>query len=80
MAGWCGASGGAFFAPIMATTLGWFDKNRSLAVSLVSIGGGVAPMVITPLASVLIADLWLAQRHADDRHRRLDHPASRQPS
>ena len=53
--GLCGASVGAFFAPIMATTLAWFDKNRSLAVSLVSIGGGVAPMVVTPLASVLIS-------------------------
>ncbi|MDC9826185.1 MFS transporter [Devosia sp. ZB163] len=52
--GLVGASGGAFFAPIISTTLGWFDKNRSLAVSLVSIGGGVAPMVITPFASVLI--------------------------
>ncbi|MEO8686266.1 MAG: MFS transporter [Devosia sp.] len=53
--GLCGASIGAFFAPIMATTLAWFDKHRSLAVSLVSIGGGVAPMVVTPLASVLIS-------------------------
>ena len=52
--GLIGAAGGAFFAPLIATTLGWFDKNRSLAVSLVSIGGGVAPMVITPLASLLI--------------------------
>jgi MFS family permease len=52
--GLVGASGGAFFAPIMSATLGWFDKHRSLAVSLVSIGGGVAPMVITPFASVLI--------------------------
>ena len=52
--GLCGASVGAFFAPIMATPLAWFDKHRSLAVSLVSIGGGVAPMVVTPLASVLI--------------------------
>ncbi|MET3925411.1 MFS transporter [Devosia sp. 2618] len=52
--GLIGAAGGAFFAPLTATTLAWFDKNRSLAVSLVSIGGGVAPMVITPLASVLI--------------------------
>ena len=52
--GLVGASGGAFFAPIISTTLGWFDKNRSLAISLVSIGGGVAPMVITPLASLLI--------------------------
>ena len=48
------ASVGAFFAPIIAATIGWFDKHRSLAVSLVSIGGGVAPMVMTPLASVLI--------------------------
>lgn len=52
--GLVGASGGAFFAPIIAATVGWFDKHRSLAVSLVSIGTGIAPMVITPLASVLI--------------------------
>ena len=52
--GLVGASGGAFFAPLIATTLGWFDKHRSLAVSLVSLGGGVAPMTITPLATVLI--------------------------
>ena len=35
----CG-SVGAFFAPLIAATVGWFDKNRSLAVSLVSLGGG----------------------------------------
>ena len=52
--GMVGASGGAFFAPIMAATVGWFDKHRSLAVSLVSVGAGVAPMVVTPLASLLI--------------------------
>ena len=52
--GLVGASGGAFFAPIMSATIGWFDKHRSLAVSLVSLGGGVAPMVITPFASILI--------------------------
>jgi len=52
--GLVGASGGAFFAPIMAATVGWFDKHRSLAVSLVSVGGGVAPMVMTPLSTVLI--------------------------
>lgn len=40
--GLVGASGGAFFAPLMATVIGWFDKHRSLAVSLVSLGGGVA--------------------------------------
>jgi MFS family permease len=52
--GLVGASGGAFFAPITAATVGWFDKHRSLAVSLVSVGGGVAPMTMTPLATVLI--------------------------
>ncbi|MGV8833693.1 MAG: MFS transporter [Devosia sp.] len=50
-----GAAAGAFFAPLMANVIGWFETHRSLAVSLVSIGGGVAPMVVTPLASVLIS-------------------------
>jgi MFS family permease len=65
--GLVGASGGAFFAPIIAATLGWFDKNRSLAVSLVSLGGGVAPMTMSPLAAYLIdhvgwrgAMFWIA--------------------
>jgi len=52
--GLIGAAGGAYFAPLISTTLAWFDKNRSLAVSLVSLGAGVAPMIVTPLASVLI--------------------------
>lgn len=52
--GLVGAAGGAFFAPVMATTVSWFDKHRSLAVSLVSVGVGVAPMVVTPFASLLI--------------------------
>jgi MFS family permease len=51
--GLVGASGGAFFAPIISATLSWFDKNRSLAVSLVSIGGGIAPMTMSPLAGYL---------------------------
>ena len=33
---------------------GWFDKHRSLAVSLVSAGMGVAPLTISPFASWLI--------------------------
>lgn len=52
--GLVGGSGGAFFAPLMAATVGWFDRHRSLAVSLVSVGAGVAPMVVTPFASLLI--------------------------
>ncbi|MEX2319613.1 MAG: MFS transporter [Bauldia sp.] len=52
--GLVGASGGAFFAPLMAVTVGWFEKHRGLAVSLVTVGAGVAPMVVTPLATILI--------------------------
>ena len=52
-----GASGGAFFAPLMAATVGWFDKHRGLAVSLVSLGTGIAPMVVTPLASFTIEQI-----------------------
>ncbi|HVX82927.1 MAG TPA: MFS transporter, partial [Devosiaceae bacterium] len=52
--GLVGGSGGAFFAPLIASTVGWFDKHRSLAVSLVSLGAGIAPMMMTPLATVLI--------------------------
>ncbi len=59
--GLVGASGGAFFAPIISATLGWFDKNRSLAVSLVSVGGGIAPMTLSPLAGFLIEGIgWRA--------------------
>ena len=39
---------------IAAATL-WFDDNRSLAVSLVSAGMGVAPMTISPFARWLIS-------------------------
>jgi MFS family permease len=51
--GLVGAAGSAFFAPLISTTVGWFEKNRGLAVALVSVGGGVAPMVLTPLAVIL---------------------------
>jgi MFS family permease len=52
--GLVGAGGGAIFAPLMATVTGWFDRQRSLAVSLVSAGMGVAPMVVAPLAARLV--------------------------
>ncbi len=51
-----GVAAGAIIAPMMATTTGWFEKNRSLAVSLVSAGMGVAPMTISPFASWLISN------------------------
>lgn len=55
--GLLGLAIGAFMAPIMASTIAWFDKNRALAISLVSLGGGVAPMVMTPLTTVLIQSM-----------------------
>lgn len=49
-----GLAASAFFAPMIATTTGWFETNRSLAVSLVSAGMGVAPMTVSPFARWLI--------------------------
>jgi MFS family permease len=50
-----GLAAGAFFAPMIAAATGWFVDNRSLAVSLVSAGMGVAPMTISPFARWLIS-------------------------
>jgi MFS family permease len=52
-----GGSISAIFAPMMATVTGWFDTHRSLAVSLVSAGMGMAPMTMSPLAA------WLVSNH-----------------
>src|SRR5689334_20968009 len=52
-----GAAVAAIFAPMMACVTGWFDTQRSLAVSLVSAGMGVAPMTMSPLAA------WLVSNH-----------------
>ena len=49
-----GVAAGAVFAPMIATVTGWFDRRRSLAVSLVSAGMGVAPMTVAPFAQWLI--------------------------
>jgi MFS family permease len=45
----------AIFAPMMACVTGWFDTNRSLAVSLVSAGMGIAPMTMAPLVAYLVS-------------------------
>jgi MFS family permease len=50
-----GLAASAFFAPLMALTTAWFERNRALAVSLVSAGMGMAPMTISPLARWLIS-------------------------
>ena len=52
-----GGSISAIFAPMMATVTGWFDTHRSLAVSLVSAGMGMAPMTMSPLVA------WLVSNH-----------------
>jgi MFS family permease len=52
-----GLAAGSFFAPMIAATTGWFTTNRSLAVSLVSAGMGVAPMTVSPFAA------WLLQEY-----------------
>jgi len=49
-----GASVAAIFAPMTACVTGWFDTRRSLAVSLVSAGMGMAPMTMSPLAAWLV--------------------------
>jgi MFS family permease len=51
-----GGSIAAIFAPMMATVTGWFDAHRSLAVSLVSAGMGIAPMTMAPLVAYLVSD------------------------
>src|SRR5712691_6802447 len=50
-----GAACAAIFAPMMACVTGWFDTHRSLAVSLVSAGMGMAPMTMAPLAAWLVS-------------------------
>jgi MFS family permease len=51
-----GAATAAIFAPMMACVTGWFETHRSLAVSLVSAGMGMAPMTMSPLAARLISN------------------------
>lgn len=49
-----GVSAAAVFAPMMACVTGWFETQRSLAVSLVSAGMGMAPVTMSPLAAWLV--------------------------
>jgi MFS family permease len=51
-----GSATAAIFAPMMACVTGWFDTQRSLAVSLVS-AMGMAPMTMSPLVA------WLVSSH-----------------
>jgi MFS family permease len=49
-----GLSASAVLAPMIAAVTGWFTTRRSLAVSLVSAGIGVAPMTMAPFAAFLV--------------------------
>ena len=57
-----GVAAGSFFAPMIAAVMAWFDRHRSLAVSLVSVGVGVAPLTLSPFAAWLVS--WTDWRTA----------------
>jgi MFS family permease len=52
-----GTAVGSFFAPMIAAVMGWITEHRGLAVSLVSVGVGVAPMTMSPFAAWLITQM-----------------------
>ena len=52
-----GIAAGSFFTPMIAAVMGWFTHHRGLAVSLVSVGIGVAPMTMSPFAAWLITQM-----------------------
>jgi MFS family permease len=52
-----GVAVGSFFTPMIAAVMGWITEHRGLAVSLVSVGVGVAPMTMSPLAAWLITQM-----------------------
>src|SRR5262249_49668532 len=52
-----GVAVGSFFSPMIAAVMGWISEHRGLAVSLVSVGVGVAPVTMSPLAGWLIEQM-----------------------
>jgi MFS family permease len=52
-----GIAVGSFFSPMIAAVMGWISERRGLAVALVSVGVGVAPMTISPFAAWLITQM-----------------------
>ena len=50
-----GLAAGSFYAPLMSCVTGWFTRNRSLAVALVSAGLGLGSTTVAPLARWLIS-------------------------
>ena len=52
-----GIAVGSFFSPMIAAVMGWIVERRGLAVALVSVGVGVAPVTMSPLAAWLITQM-----------------------
>lgn len=50
-----GIAGGSVYAPLMTIASAWFDRQRNLAVSLVSAGMGMSPLVVAPFVRWLIS-------------------------
>jgi MFS family permease len=63
-----GIAVGSFFSPMIAAVMGWISERRGLAVALVSVGVGVAPVTMSPFAAWLITQMDWRQRPG--RHRR----------
>ena len=56
-----GVAVGSFFSPMIAAVMGWITGRRGLAVALVSVGVGVAPLTMSPFAAWLITRMdWRA--------------------
>lgn len=51
-----GVAAGSYFAPLISAAAASFDRHRSLAVSLVTAGVGVAPLTMSPLAAWLLTE------------------------
>lgn len=49
-----GLAAASFFVPMMTVVSAWLPHRRSLAVSLVSAGVGVAPMTVSPIVAWLL--------------------------
>jgi MFS family permease len=56
-----GTAIGSFFSPMIAAVMGWMTAHRGLAVALVSVGVGIAPVTMSPFAAWLVTQMdWRA--------------------
>src|SRR3989442_1247532 len=60
-----GIAVGSFFSPMIAAVMGWISEHRGLAVPLVWLGRGVAPITMSPFAAGPITQMdWRGARAA----------------